>query len=259
MESLIRSVKLAKEPRRLAGAGSREINDAVSEVALPDMINDVQASQPEAANNNAAVCVNEEIAEYARRESDLRGQLHEAVARVTEFEQDIEVRRREAIEQGRAEGYRAGVEEAQALLGERIADWDRLLGGVRQAAGETIGGLEEASVAIVFEALLKMIGRAATDKEAIKGMVRQVLAQAKDSRAVIIKVAPRDYALIKDSKGDLIDSDSTSIEVVADDRIEFGGCLIETETGSLDGRLQIQIQRMYETLMRAYQAGDAAA
>jgi flagellar biosynthesis/type III secretory pathway protein FliH len=40
-------------------------------------------------------------------------------------------------------------------------------------------------------------------------------------------------------------------EIVADSRVELGGCIVETNTGSLDGRFEVQLRELYETLRLA--------
>ena len=53
--------------------------------------------------------------------------------------------------------------------------------------------------------------------------------------------------------------DTARLELVADERVELGGCLIETDGGTLDGRLETQLKRLRDTLLDAARAPAAEA
>jgi flagellar assembly protein FliH len=41
------------------------------------------------------------------------------------------------------------------------------------------------------------------------------------------------------------------VEIAADDRVELGGCLLETPSGTLDSRLEVQLANLRRTLLEA--------
>jgi flagellar biosynthesis/type III secretory pathway protein FliH len=66
----------------------------------------------------------------------------------------------------------------------------------------------------------------------------------------VLRVSPRDHPVLQAQFG-------AELDVVADERVAAGGCLIETTGGTLDARLEIQLRRLLDTLTRVREAqGD---
>jgi flagellar assembly protein FliH len=76
-------------------------------------------------------------------------------------------------------------------------------------------------------------------REAMRGMLAK--------EGLVVRLSPTDY-------GALGPSPEPKVEVVADERVALGGCIIETSGGTLDARLEVQLQQLVDTLTRARHA-----
>jgi flagellar assembly protein FliH len=123
---------------------------------------------------------------------------------------------------------------------------------MRIAFERDLDGLAEIGAEIAFEAVTRIIGRSYLDHEGITAVVREVIGHAKDRSRLVIRVSPADYHELIETRESLTENgNSRSIEILADDRVELGGCLLETPAGNLDGRLEVQLQQLRDTLLNA--------
>ena len=69
---------------------------------------------------------------------------------------------------------------------------------------------------------------------------------------MLVKVAPQDFELLNARRRELLEDGSASeVELVADEQVKWGGCVLEGTSGNLDARLETQLQRLRDTLLRA--------
>jgi flagellar assembly protein FliH len=78
-------------------------------------------------------------------------------------------------------------------------------------------------------------------------MVHEAMSEVRSKDGVVLRVSPREHAALQAQLG-------AELEVLADERVAAGGCLIETTGGTLDARLDIQLRRLADTLVRAHEA-----
>ena len=69
---------------------------------------------------------------------------------------------------------------------------------------------------------------------------------------MLVKVAPEDFELLNARRRELLEGGNASgVELVADEQVKLGGCVLEGASGNLDARLETQLQRLRDTLLRA--------
>jgi flagellar biosynthesis/type III secretory pathway protein FliH len=155
-------------------------------------------------------------------------------------------------EMGMQEGLRLGREEVLALqsCNERLAavtEAISLMGDAWQAE------LESAAIEIGYAALLRIVGQKAGDRAIVEGMVRAVLEQLPERRLLNIHLAPADHALFHNGEGVL---PNLGAVLVADERVSMGGCIVETDAGSLDGRLETRLAELKAVLVEMHHARE---
>ena len=159
-------------------------------------------------------------------------------------------------EAAKIEGFESG-RNAGEISAQK--DSEKLVGAFQalSAAAESAFALEQEQlqgicVEVIVEALAKIGGPLLSSEQAAIGAVKQVLARVKEARELTIRVAREDLELVNRRQQELSDAlGGRKFEVVADARVELGGCLVETKLGSLDGRLEVQLRELYETLRLA--------
>jgi len=85
--------------------------------------------------------------------------------------------------------------------------------------------------------------------ESVTLIVRQCLARASASRRITLRVHPDDLALVERALPRLAQAcESDLLRPQADPTLARGDCVLETDQGEIDGRLQIQLQAIEEAL-----------
>jgi flagellar assembly protein FliH len=159
--------------------------------------------------------------------------------------------RKQAFEDGYRDGYEAGAAQAKAELAKEAEKLARLLGSAEAALARQIEGLEDVTVEIAFAAVCKLLGEAARTEDGVRSLVREAMRGIQAKEGVVVRVAPADRDLLAASNGE------GKVEVAADERVALGGCIIETSGGTLDARLEVQLQQLVDTLRRARSAPQA--
>jgi flagellar assembly protein FliH len=168
------------------------------------------------------------------------------------FAAELDLQRAEAREQGLLDGREAGLAKA---VSEQSSLLMQLAGVVRSARERTERGIEDLTdlgVEIVFEASCKILGEALTQREGVIAAVREAVRRVRDRSRLTLRVSPSDCELVRGNLAAILDGpESGQVEVLADERVELGGCLIETPSGNLDGRLEVQLASLRRTLLAA--------
>lgn len=167
-------------------------------------------------------------------------------------------------EKARVSGYEAGEQRARAEFARESA---RVLGALEEMAKSAeaafdreSAALAEGCVDVVAEVLAKITGPALGSREAILGAVLTVLNRVKEDRDVTIRVHAHDLPVLQQEEQTLTRVlGRRKFALVADTRVTAGGCIVETSAGSLDGRFEVQLQEMCETLRMAKSASREAS
>jgi flagellar biosynthesis/type III secretory pathway protein FliH len=118
------------------------------------------------------------------------------------------------------------------------------------AAWET--ALEAGAVEIAYAAVLRIIGQTMCSRDAVVAMVRKVMEQLPERRALSIHLSPSDHALLE---ADAQLAPLGGVKLVPDERVDIGGCIVETDAGSLDGRLETQLAGLRDLLLSLHRSG----
>lgn len=167
-------------------------------------------------------------------------------------------------ERARLSGYEAGekraMEEAAQEKAQVLDALSNLVSAAELAFERESAALAEDCADVVGEVLAKIAGSTLASREAILGTVLTVLRRMKDDREATIRVHADDLPVLQLEEDKLAKLFGRSkFTLVADSRVTVGGCIVETSAGSLDGRLDVQLREMCETLRSAKVAGRESA
>ena len=159
----------------------------------------------------------------------------------------------DARERGQAEG-RVAVEAQSAQL---LTSLGEVIASARNARVQYVEAIADEAVEIVFTAVVRILGQAFEHREAVVAAVQQAIRSSRERRRLVVRVAPRDLALINNYRSAVFEGATTSeLEVVADEQVKLGGCVLEGASGDLDARLETQLERLRETLLRSRASWD---
>ena len=99
----------------------------------------------------------------------------------------------------------------------------------------------------------KILQEKLEDNSIIETILDQNLRKIIGANDIVIKLNPKDHALIeKSSKEYFASSGITKIRFVSNENIQIGGCFIESEIGNLDARIETQIGENIRALENSF-------
>jgi len=165
---------------------------------------------------------------------------------------DLDVLTERAMEVGREAGRTQGREEVLESVKSGVAALSQAVNACQQAFASECAQLAESCAEIVAEAFRKLAGPALVTRDAALGVVLEVLKRVKDERDLAIRVSAQDLPFLESQTSAIREALGThSLTLCADPRVAIGGCLVESALGTLDGRLETQLQQLWETLRAA--------
>jgi flagellar assembly protein FliH len=100
-----------------------------------------------------------------------------------------------------------------------------------------------------YELAKKIVGKEIENRNIINENVREAINKVVGANQVKLKLHPADLEELTEASKNLIHSSSfTKIKIETDDRIERGGCFIETEIGNVDARITTQLNELRKKL-----------
>lgn len=201
--------------------------------------------------------INEQDVEIRYREyTDRLESLKQENARLEKMEKALEEQKLQLEEE--KSNYRATLlkkigDEVESRIAQeyeqRNAELLELLDTLSECKRREIDKFEDELIAIGFEAICKIIGQSMTDKDVVTSLVREVISHAQDRMHMVLRVCPQHFDVIQQAKDMLSRGLSNRLEIVADDHVKYGGCIIETDAGAIDGRLEKQLNSLLELLL----------
>lgn len=146
-------------------------------------------------------------------------------------------------------GYQAGVDEARLQTEMGLAELREAITLFKQGLKCQVTGMEGVAAEMTLAGLVKIVGDRYADEAFVLEATRHVAGQIRDNARVILRVNKRDQDILLRHVTELKELLGDAVEVVADTRVQTGGCLIEADTGMLDGRLETQIRNLQESIM----------
>lgn len=149
------------------------------------------------------------------------------------------------------EGFEYGLEKAKEQIQELSNVLTQLLDAKEQAMRLAINDIAQMAVEI-SEKLVKQ--EVAADPEIVLNITSHAIKEmGKNHSNIIIKVNPADSALIKEHLPELYPygDSKTTITVIEDNEVDWGSCIVETNTGVIDARFSTQLA----ILQRAFEIG----
>ncbi len=158
-------------------------------------------------------------------------------------------------EEGHADGFKAGFEAGKKNAAQ---DLTSLFNALRSAIEKSNSLLSEVAqnsesqiISLAMNIARKVIQREIMlDPKATADLIRAALQKVSHRKEFFIKVSPVDHESLK-AQEPYLRQDLKQIvhfEVLSDSRVEPGGCLIETEAGSVEASIQKQLQFIEEQL-----------
>jgi len=146
-------------------------------------------------------------------------------------------------------GEKAGLESAMQKLESLLTGCHKLIGELGELHRQTCRDVEADLVQLALAVARKIVGRdVSLGPDAVTRIIREALTRVEHAGRITIKLNPADLELLADIKPQLLSGLPEAGRAVfeADEGIARGGCLIETDGGEVDARIERQFQVVEE-------------
>lgn len=201
--------------------------------------------------------MDERVKEAEIQVAVLHGEAEEERDRLlSEAQKQIENDRAEARAAGHAEGFAAGHAEGEAAVREEMAELirttnaqaEKTLRDAHDAMRDYLMQAEEDIVSIAMTAVERILPQHFIDvPQMVLPIVRDAILRVKDQKEVVVHVPPYSYDFVlmaRDELRGLLTAGDTNLTITSDEAMKSGDCLVETPNGSVDARLQTQIEQL---------------
>lgn len=158
---------------------------------------------------------------------------------------------------GFREGQKEAINRLEKEYSNKLAEAYSVLDSIYEKIDNQIinqlNKLNQLLIELSFLIAEKIVHREIEKDSPTLKIVDEALKKVSSANEVLIKINPSDFNII-DSNLSVLNKklSSGNIKIEADERIEKGGCLIETEIGNSDGRISSQfeiLRKQFESII----------
>jgi flagellar biosynthesis/type III secretory pathway protein FliH len=178
---------------------------------------------------------------------------------------EAEEKARAAHAKGREEGRAEGEAAAAAKYDRNLQDLRKGIRGVLEALSREKAalflGFEGEAVALAGSAIRRVFeGVAESHAEAVLPLLRKAVAALGDASGITVRINPADFEVIEGGRSFWLPLESAlkDIRIAHDARIPKGGCLVESDSTSVEMRAADLAERIGEELARVFDAKSSA-
>ena len=158
----------------------------------------------------------------------------------------------EGYELGLIEGTEKAFQEAKTDLTGKMNALESVLKTIEEIKTRLLIDNEAEFIKLVFEVAKRIALRDIEgNREAALEMIKNVVGETQADERVVVRLSTEDHYFLEtlqDKSGQRIES-LQRVKFVSEDNIKSGGCLIETEYGSVDATVEERVERVWQTLL----------
>jgi flagellar assembly protein FliH len=158
-----------------------------------------------------------------------------------------------SFEEGMNEGYNAAHLEMENEFNEKLLSKYGYFDGMLQNINTALNDFENSFQHIVFETAItiaeKIIQREIHKESIINEVLSSSIKKVIGASSIVVKINPDDVEWIKKMDNSFIKEEILNgVKFVEDDKIEKGGCIVESEIGNVDSRISTQLNEIRKYL-----------
>lgn len=192
---------------------------------------------------SAEIEVESGVDEFSNLEDILQNARDEAakiIAQAEDHSENIAQAAREKAEQEVAARFAAEVSAQAAEMREKLAE---TIEQISALSDEITTRLEKDLVKLALQIAKKVVAREVTiDREIAMTLVKVSLGKLHNRSIAEVHLNPEDFTFVQAQREKL--DFRGSLDLVEDRSISVGGCLIHTETGDIDARIESQFEEI---------------
>lgn len=173
-------------------------------------------------------------------------------ARVLEKLKEVEEKAyREGYDLGQIEGTEKAFKESQGDLNDRLKVIEEIIKSIEKQKRQILIDNEATVINLVFQVAKKLALRDLSEhREAAVEILREVLGQMTNDEKIVVHLANEDLLFIEtfQEKSNQRIEGLERTKLIASDKIQVGGALIETDFGTVDASVEERVERVWQTL-----------
>jgi flagellar biosynthesis/type III secretory pathway protein FliH len=225
----------------LTPAFSSFVEDVNGAVDLPQPV-DLDATRIEAA------------ALIDKASADAEALLNDAHQRALELVNDAVSRTNSIEAEARQNGYDRGLADgrnaAQAEMDEMLSTMRGLVEMARTERHKIIEAAEPEIVRLATAIAERILHQhVASDPNAVLDMTRAAITRLVNRETVTVRVNPADIETMRENRDTIMSmNDIEHLRVIEDQRVDRGGVVLETESGTIDAKVSTQLREVRRLL-----------
>lgn len=239
-----RTVSAAQEPDHVTDSSRDDISKKPSGAGEFERLRDLSVIQKQ------------RIVQLEEEREELLQDCAELADKAVALEQQLKSR----TDEEKKSAYEAGLLQAQEELKATEQSIANEVQKMRRLFEENLQAhlqqVDELALEIAFASLTRIVGEQFGDPAFTRAVVTKALRGVRDAQKMTVHLSASDLSIMERhaeaSQDGAILSD---IDYVADPRVTVGGCLIETDAGVWDARLETQLQRLRDAIAQSIKEG----
>jgi flagellar assembly protein FliH len=168
----------------------------------------------------------------------------------SELESRVRAAEQAAYERGRHDAEKNLGEQLLQQRNELLELQQGALESLRNAVPDVIQQTEGALFQIALESAKKIVAGIPIEPELVEAVVREAVAQTKETAEITIQLHPDDLALLRKHPSPILQGlpEAGPLKFMGSSEITRGGCLVQTRFGLLDARRETKLEQIRESL-----------
>jgi flagellar assembly protein FliH len=187
--------------------------------------------------------------------ADASEQAKETIARARVEAEEIvssaRLEREALITESKEKGYADGLDR-----------WNDILVGAWETRSRYLAANDTVIVQLAMAVARKIIGEVANvDPSTILQSAREAIRSVRGEHKLRVRVRPEDESIMLQQTIELKRSNSevSEIQVIADESITLGGCIVESPIGTIDAQFSTQLQSLERAILRGTHVENSGA
>ena len=156
------------------------------------------------------------------------------------------------VEEGRKDGKEKIKKELADIIKQANAKAEKTLQDAKEQTADYFVKAEDDIVAVVMMAIEKILPQHFLDvPQVVLPVVREAIKYVRDQKEIKVHVEPESYDLILMARSEfqsMLTDGTAVLEIISDETLSPGDCVIETPNGGVDARLLTQIELMKNSI-----------
>lgn len=203
------------------------------------------------------------LSEEERRILELEKQISQFDLHLKKLQQESAKAAEEAFNRGKAEGIRLGTEkgnsDASVVYKKSIAEIQKnvtsCLKKMEDSKREIFSHTDHIVLKLCVEIAKKIIAsEISTRQDIILNVTRKALCYIAEREKLLIRVAPDDHKVLNDKRDfwEPVSEKLKDIIIESDERVSRGGCIIESNNGTVDARIGVQVDEITDLVEKMW-------